>query len=89
MDPWATSVDFMDDLTSIMRNSILCAIGRVMQTRSNEKNALQTFNHQSKRLQDHVLPKKPRKIILLAHQLAKQGNLVSNPKGINERFSVN
>lgn len=29
MDPWATSVDFMDDLASIMRNSILCAIGKV------------------------------------------------------------
>ncbi|KAL9973863.1 hypothetical protein ACROYT_G020369 [Oculina patagonica] len=29
MDPWATSVDFLDDLASIMRNSILCAIGTV------------------------------------------------------------
>lgn len=34
MDPWATSVEFLDDLASIMRNSILCAIGRVKDPKS-------------------------------------------------------
>ncbi|XP_074620778.1 uncharacterized protein LOC141879398 isoform X2 [Acropora palmata] len=29
MDPWATSLEFMDDMAAIMRNSILCAIGTV------------------------------------------------------------
>jgi len=29
MDPWATSLEFMDNMASIMRNSILCAIGTV------------------------------------------------------------
>ncbi|XP_068718076.1 uncharacterized protein [Montipora capricornis] len=29
MDPWATSLEFMEDMAAIMRNSILCAIGRV------------------------------------------------------------
>jgi len=30
MDPWATSIEFMDHMASIMRNSILCAIGTVI-----------------------------------------------------------
>lgn len=34
MDPWATSVDFLDDLAAIMRNSILCAIGTVKDPKS-------------------------------------------------------
>ncbi|KAJ7356273.1 hypothetical protein OS493_026030 [Desmophyllum pertusum] len=29
MDPWATSLEFMDDMAAIMRNGILCAIGTV------------------------------------------------------------
>ena len=29
MDPWSTSTDFLDDLASVMRNTILCAIGTV------------------------------------------------------------
>jgi len=29
MDPWATSMEFMDDMGAIMRNSILCAVGTV------------------------------------------------------------
>lgn len=29
MDPWATSMEFMDDMAAIVRNSILCAIGTV------------------------------------------------------------
>ena len=29
MDPWVTSLDFMDHVSSVMRNTILCAIGRV------------------------------------------------------------
>ncbi|KAK2567754.1 L-tyrosine decarboxylase [Acropora cervicornis] len=29
MDPWPTSLEFMDDMAAIMRNSILCAIGTV------------------------------------------------------------
>ena len=29
MDPWSTSTEFLDELAAVMRNSILCAIGRV------------------------------------------------------------
>ena len=32
MDPWATSVGFLNDLAAIMRNSVLCAIGTVIPT---------------------------------------------------------
>ena len=29
MDPWATSTEFMKRMASVIRNSILCAVGRV------------------------------------------------------------
>ena len=32
MDPWSTSVEFMDELAYVMRNAILNAVGRVRST---------------------------------------------------------
>ncbi|KAJ7356264.1 hypothetical protein OS493_026021 [Desmophyllum pertusum] len=34
MDPWGTSVDFLNHLAGIMRNSVLCAIGTVKDPKS-------------------------------------------------------
>lgn len=40
MDPWATSMEFMDDMGAIMRNSILCAIGTVSGMSNGDGNVL-------------------------------------------------
>ena len=40
MDPWATSMEFMDDMAAIMRNSILCAIGTVSGMSNGDGNVL-------------------------------------------------
>ena len=33
MDPWSTSIEFVDDLAAVMRNTILNAIGTVSMTK--------------------------------------------------------
>lgn len=33
MDPWSTSMEFVDDLAAVMRNTILNAIGTVSMTK--------------------------------------------------------